>query len=45
MGIAQFAGARIGANLVILRGAKFIRPVFIAIVLIITARLLYQNYR
>jgi uncharacterized protein len=45
MGIAQFAGARIGANLVILKGAKFIRPVFIAIVLIITARLLYQNYR
>ncbi|HXE98355.1 MAG TPA: TSUP family transporter, partial [Dongiaceae bacterium] len=45
MGIAQFAGARIGANMVILKGAKFIRPVFIAIVLIITAKLLYQNYR
>lgn len=45
MGIAQFAGARIGANLVILRGSKFIRPVFITIVLIITAKLLYQNYR
>ena len=45
MGIAQFAGARIGANLVILKGAKFIRPAFIAVVLIITARLLYQNYR
>ena len=45
MGIAQFAGARIGANLVILKGARFIRPVFITVVLVITARLLYQNYR
>ncbi len=45
MGIAQFAGARIGANLVILRGAKFIRPVFITVVLLVTAKLLYQNYR
>lgn len=45
MGGAQFAGAKIGANLVSLKGAKFIRPVFITIVLAITAKLLYQNYR
>jgi uncharacterized membrane protein YfcA len=45
MGAAQFMGARIGAKLVILRGARFIRPVFITIVLLITAKLLYQNFR
>lgn len=45
MGVAQFIGAKIGANLVSLKGAKFIRPVFITIVLAITAKLLYQNYR
>lgn len=45
MGVAQFIGARIGANLVTLKGAKFIRPLFITIVFMITAKLLYQNYR
>lgn len=45
MGGAQFIGAKIGANMVSLKGAKFIRPVFITIVLAITAKLLYQNYR
>jgi hypothetical protein len=45
MGIAQFIGAKIGANIVTLKGAKFIRPAFITIVLLITAKLLYQNYR
>lgn len=44
MGIAQFMGARIGAKLVIKKGAQFIRPVFIIIVLSITAKLLWQNY-
>lgn len=45
MGIAQFTGAKIGANLVTAKGTRFIRPVFIAVVLLITAKLLYQNYR
>lgn len=45
MGVAQFIGARIGARLVTLKGAEFIRPVFILIVLLITAKLLYQNFR
>lgn len=45
MGVAQFIGARIGAKLVIKKGAKFIRPVIIIIVLAITAKLIYQNYR
>jgi len=45
MGVAQFIGARIGANLVTVKGAQFIRPVFITVVFLITAKLLYQNYR
>jgi len=44
MGAGQFIGARIGARLVVSRGARFIRPVFIAMVLAITARLIWQNY-
>ena len=44
MGAGQFVGARIGSRLVISRGAAFIRPLFITMVLAITARLLYQNY-
>ncbi len=45
MGIGQFAGARIGSRLVITRGSRFIRPVFIAVVLAITAKLLWQNFK
>ena len=45
MGAGQLIGARIGARLVVTRGAGFIRPVFITMVLAISARLIYQNYR
>jgi len=40
----QLLGARLGARAVILRGTKFVRPVFIIVVLAITARLLWQNF-
>lgn len=45
MGIAQFLGGILGARLVVLKGVKFIRPVYITVVLLITAKLLYQAYR
>lgn len=45
MGLGQVAGARIGARLVITRGSRFIRPVFIAVVIAISAKLLWQNFR
>lgn len=45
MGIGQFIGARIGAHMVITRGTRFIRPVFISVVLAITAKLIWENYR
>ena len=44
MGLGQLLGARIGSRLVVAKGAKFIRPVFMAMVLAITAKLLYDNY-
>ena len=44
MGMGQFLGARVGARLVIRRGAAFIRPVFITMVLAIVARLIYLNF-
>jgi uncharacterized membrane protein YfcA len=44
MGLGQFAGARFGARLVIRRGSRFIRPVFIAAVVAISVRLLWQNF-
>jgi uncharacterized protein len=44
MGAGQFIGARIGAHMVVSRGTRFIRPVFITMVLAITAKLIWQNY-
>jgi uncharacterized membrane protein YfcA len=45
MGVGQFIGARIGSRLVVIKGTRFIRPVFITMVLLITARLIWQNFR
>ena len=44
MGIGQLIGARFGSRMVMKRGTKFIRPVFITVVLIITTKLLYDAY-
>jgi uncharacterized membrane protein YfcA len=44
MGIGQVLGAKIGSGMVIARGTKFIRPVFISVVLALTAKLLYGAY-
>lgn len=43
MGIGQWLGARLGSRLVIRKGAQFIRPVFITVVLAITAKLLISR--
>jgi len=43
MGAGQLIGARLGARMVIRRGVKFIRPIFITVVLAITARLLWAR--
>lgn len=37
-------GAKLGARLVILKGVKIIKPIFISIVIALTIKLLYQNF-
>src|SRR5690606_8091179 len=44
MGLALMAGAYLGARTAIKGGAKFIRPVFILVVLALTARLAWQHW-
>lgn len=44
MGFGQLLGARLGAGMVITRGTRFIRPIFIAMVLALTLKLLYSAY-
>jgi len=44
MGLGQLLGARLGSKVVIRKGTKLIRPIFIVVVLAITARLLWQNF-
>jgi uncharacterized protein len=44
MGLGQLAGARSGSRMVITKGTRFIRPIFITAVLAITLKLLYDAY-
>ena len=44
MGAGQWLGARAGSKTVVKHGARFIRPVFIAVVLGLTIKLLYDVY-
>ena len=44
MGLGQLLGARLGSGMVIRRGTKFIRPIFISVVLALTMKLLYDAY-
>jgi len=44
MGAGQLLGARIGAGMVVTRGVRFIRPIFLTVVLAITVKLLWNAY-
>jgi uncharacterized membrane protein YfcA len=44
MGIGQLLGARIGSRMVVARGAKFIRPIFLTMVIALTLKLLFDVY-
>ncbi len=44
MGAGQWLGARAGSRMVITRGTKFIRPVFLTMVILITLKMIYDNY-
>jgi hypothetical protein len=41
MGVGQLIGAKIGSGMVVTRGTKFIRPVFITVVIVLALKLLY----
>jgi uncharacterized membrane protein YfcA len=43
MAVGQIAGARLGSGMVVKRGTRFIRPVFITIVILTTLKLLYSR--
>jgi len=44
MGAGQWLGARAASRMVITRGTKFIRPVFLAMVTLITLKMIHDNY-
>lgn len=44
MGVGQAVGARAGARLVIRKGTRFVRPVFICSVLAVTAKLFWDDF-
>jgi uncharacterized protein len=44
MGLGQLLGARLGSRVVIRKGTKLIRPIFIGVVVAITIRLLWRNF-
>jgi hypothetical protein len=44
MAAGQLVGARFGARAVIQRGARFIRPLFLTVVVVLTLKLLYDGY-
>lgn len=45
MGVGQLIGARLGSGMVVTRGTEFIRPIFIAVVLAIVLKLIYEHWR
>ena len=44
MGFGQMLGARLGSRVVIRKGVRFVRPVFIGAALALTAKLLYESF-
>lgn len=45
MGAGQLLGARLGSGMVVKKGTRFIRPVFLTVVLALTSKLLYDAYQ
>jgi len=44
MAAGQVIGARTGSGLAIKKGTSFIRPIFLTMVFLTIARLIYKNY-
>lgn len=45
MGVGQLLGARLGSRLVVQRGARVIRPIFLIVVTLTLIRLIWMTYR
>jgi hypothetical protein len=45
MGAGQIIGGRIGSGLVVKKGARFVRPIFLIVVSLTLLRLIWVNYR
>ena len=43
MALGQMAGTRIGSAIVVSRGTRFIRPIFITMVIIVVSKLLWDR--
>lgn len=44
MAVGQVTGARLGAGLVVTRGARFVRPLFLTMAILTIARLIWLNF-
>jgi uncharacterized membrane protein YfcA len=44
MGAGQIVGARLGSGLVVSKGARFVRPIFLTMVVLVMLRLLWSAY-
>ena len=44
MALGQLVGARVGARLVVRRGARFLQPIFLGMAGVVILRLLWVNY-
>ena len=44
MAVGQIAGSKLGAGLVIKKGVKFIKPIFITIVILTTLKIIYDRF-
>ncbi len=44
MGLGQLLGAKLGSHLVVTRGVKFIRPIFLSMVLLVSLKLIYDSF-
>jgi uncharacterized membrane protein YfcA len=44
MGIGQLLGAQAGSKMVIRHGTKFIRPIFLSVVILITLKMIYSTW-
>lgn len=45
MGVGQWLGARLGSRMVVTRGTKFIRPIFLSVVVLLTLKTIWDGWK